>query len=145
MAALAVSTLGLVACNTNNDTTTNSKINSTGTYNGTGSDSSGGFSWNVTNSAATINCPAGTYIPTAIINAPPIAAGSDYTYTGSATITSQDLVLDTSGGDGSVTSAAAIAVELPIANGETATLNNGSLLIDMFCVPASAVDSFTAG
>lgn len=72
MAAIAVSTLGLLACDSNNDRTASSKINLTGTYNGTGSDSSGGFSWDITGSSATINCPAGTYIPTAIKNSPPI-------------------------------------------------------------------------
>ena len=107
MAAIAVSTLGLLACDSNNDRTASSKINLTGTYNGTGSDSSGGFSWDITGSSATINCPAGTYIPTAIKNSPPIAAGSDYTYNGSATITSQDILLNTSGGANSVVASAA--------------------------------------
>ncbi|AIT09455.1 hypothetical protein LO80_05395 [Candidatus Francisella endociliophora] len=132
--------LGVALSSCTDDATARDSITLTGTYNGTGSGTQGGWSWNITSSKATITCPSGTFIPNAIRNNPPVAGDmTEYTY-GGDTATGSALDLDTSTSPVSVIG----AIPIPLVSGETADITNGPSIVDMVCVPAASVDNFTA-
>ncbi len=132
--------VALASCNTNQDTTSHTKIDLTGSYAATGSGNTNGFNWSVSSTSATVICPVGTYIPSVIINNPPTSAGTTYSYTGPS-ITAQGI------GIYMTTNPTDISAVTKTDSGTTATgqLLNGSNTILMVCVPASAVDKVTLG
>ena len=148
ISAIAALALGLVACN--NDTAGVSSITFSGAY-PTGSAGNtvtkDGFKWTVngTGNSVRIDCPTNYYVPNVVVSNPP-ADGGDVTIINKTSNAIQGIgvLFDTAVS----TPAGTVVTATTLAPAVGEDITNQSLLpggIDMICVPASAVDSFTAG
>jgi uncharacterized lipoprotein NlpE involved in copper resistance len=147
MAALAVSTLGLVGCSNDDDITGVSSVTFLGVYPASGDNtgSSNGFTWTVNTASTSVRmeCPSGYYFPTALLsNIPADQATVTLTNTSGKTVSGFVADFDTA------LTASTIAGPVDIAANQAIPLvnNDGGLGVmeNIVCVKGAGIDSFTA-